>query len=334
MYKPEETFINPDGSNYRKSEKIDLDLVAKYFQSKDYKIIKISQPWRHVTAIMERNQKKYFLKLASTQGVGVLTKNEPEFNYGMQNVIKSQTDFNLFLLPKVYETGNLEGLFYYICDYIEGEIIASKRTAKVKPNLGLLTDQILHNIASINKFLYSNSNKFQLTKDIEFIEDKALFDREKQAYIEKSKNWYTSEVQNIIDLSINLNLIKNYKEKIYFGLNHGDFTPWQFILSNNSLYLLDCEHATNFKLLYYDVVYFYHRTYTGLESPDIAKKYLNYFISICNFNPEDYQIFIKQFNYILALRIVGGFMDATIDDISDLKYHYQIQQDWLDSLTI
>ena len=61
--------------DYRVGEQLNLKDIKSFFQKK-YKIEKIWSGPRHIFSILIKNQNKYFLKLATSEGISLVTKNE------------------------------------------------------------------------------------------------------------------------------------------------------------------------------------------------------------------------------------------------------------------
>ena len=115
-----DTFTNPNGSNYRQAQDLDLDILQPKLERIGISTIKIEQHWRHVTGTVLYQGQKYFFKMASTKGVGIKTKNEVLWN----NFISSANPDSSLRIPKIYKTGKLNNLYYYLAEFVDGQSLS------------------------------------------------------------------------------------------------------------------------------------------------------------------------------------------------------------------
>ena len=78
--------LNGQLLDYRKSKNLDLVNVRNFFSNK-YKVKKLWQEQRHVLGIVEKDDRKLFLKLATTQGIGAVTQIEYKWNDELNRLI-------------------------------------------------------------------------------------------------------------------------------------------------------------------------------------------------------------------------------------------------------
>jgi hypothetical protein len=306
-------FNTQNGLNYRESEVIDKSEVSKYFTSLGYKVIQIEQLWRHAHGQLEKNNKKYFFKMASTPGVAERTKNEVEWNKQIhEKIIRS--DITYFDVPIIYETGLYNDKFYYLTDAFNGKLLSTKYPPSTN---GL--EKWLNNIVRANIFLIS-LNDLVLPRDNNVKNIVDNWDESFSKIEELADSVNKKYSQDLLSYAVKL------KDTFIPSVNHGDFVPWHMINNGKKFILVDGEHASNQSPKYYDVCYFYHRLYTSGKSPKLAKKYLNYFLNELPQNLKNE--FIKSIIPILAVRTIGGFWDAK-NDKSDINYHKLIKDDLL-----
>src|SRR3990172_12438592 len=107
--------------DYRLGENLNLDDVKK-FSSRKYKVKKLWQGPRHVLGELEKSDKKLFLKLSTTEGIGAVTKNEYNWNEEFNNQIKRSS--SNYWVPTNYDCGLYQNkLFFLITDKLEGEFL-------------------------------------------------------------------------------------------------------------------------------------------------------------------------------------------------------------------
>lgn len=58
------------------AERLDLEEVGKYLRNQGYDVGQLKQPWRHVVGKVKRKGQDLFFKMASTDVIGVQTRNE------------------------------------------------------------------------------------------------------------------------------------------------------------------------------------------------------------------------------------------------------------------
>lgn len=297
---------------YLKAEKINLEEVKDFFKNQGFEVIFLDQLRRHVHGKLRKNKKNFFLKLSSTGKIGIKTENENFWNKNISHLLK---DLDSIKIPHIYETGKLEDRFYYLSEFCEGDLLATK----IPPNLKNLK-KWLDKIVELNIILLQSKN-IKLKKD-ENINEKEVSNNYvndiKQRY-EDVKEYGLKEFFEEVEL-----LKNNFIPKI----NHGDFVPWHFIEDKNTITLIDAEHASSYLPKYYDVCYFYERLYARGESPELAKEYLR---KIKNSLPEkEKNNFDKELRPVLASRIIIGIRDLVIlDNITDVSLYDKLKEDFL-----
>ena len=64
----------------------------------------------------------YFLKLSTSEGISIVTRNEYEWN----NYFNNYSSDSRFRVPKNYESGLYDSKYFYmITDYFDGELICA-----------------------------------------------------------------------------------------------------------------------------------------------------------------------------------------------------------------
>ncbi len=315
-------FKNPDGTNYRLGEKLNLGSVKAFLIEKNYNVISLNQEGRYIFGrLQQQNQSKdYFFKLATTEGLNQRLKNEISWTTNIYNQIQNQK-INFFKVPQILETGKIDKYNYYLAEFIDYPLLAEKRTFTHKPEPKDI-QKFISKIIQTNRFI-DQLPKFELFLDMGVKPDTA---KRSEEFYTKNSSWYDTRVKAKYNLDNVLEEVKNFSTNLEFGLNHGDLVPWNILAKDGELIVLDGEHASFYKPKYYDVVYMYHRLYTSLELPELAKDYINqYRISLAGDKVNDFD---DKFRTIIAGRIIGGLWDAINDKIENLEFHELLLKDF------
>ena len=293
---------------HRRSEKLDLREIKDYFTAKGYEPINVEQVWRHATGILRKEDKDYFLKLASTKGVAERTRNEFEWN----NLVNSlpETQRPPVFIPKNHDSGEFEGLFWFLSEYAGNKIL----TRPVDKNETGDLEKELPVIAETARKIIDVKTDLTLPLDKEIAEEER-----KEKFINKLEHWAEKTPKDVTDL---IEFIKERFDYLQVAPSHGDFVPWHFIQSDGGrLFLVDGEHAHVLGLKFYDVAYFYHRVFTKLKRPDIADRFLGEFGDLYEFSEEEKELF----RFVLAQRLIGGYFDAEKDGITSINLQDQLK---------
>ena len=297
---------------YLNAKKIDLKIVKNFFEKKGFEVIFLDQLWRHVHGKLKKNGKFFFLKLASTKNIGINTENECFWN---DNISPILNNLNYIKIPQIYQKGIFEDKFYYISEFLEGELLATK----FPPNLKNLKNWI-DKIVQLNILLLS-SKKIIFKNDFK-IQEKEIC----KQYINKIKNRYDEIKQ--FSLEKVFSEVKKLKNNFIPKVNHGDFVPWHFIEGKNTITLIDAEHASSYLPKYYDISYFYERLYARGESPKLAKEYLRKIKESLS-NTEKLN-FDQELKPVLASRIITGINNLVIlDKSTDIRLYDKLKEDFL-----
>ena len=293
---------------HRRSEKLDLREIKDYFTAKGYEPINVEQVWRHATGILRKEDKDYFLKLASTKGVAERTRNEFEWN----NLVNSlpETQRPPVFIPKNHDSGEFEGLFWFLSEYAGNKIL----TRPVDKNETGDLEKELPVIAETARKIIDVKTDLTLPLDKEIAEEER-----KEKFINKLEHWAEKTPKDVTDL---IEFIKERFDYLQVAPSNGDFVPWHFIQSDGGrLFLVDGEHAHVLGLKFYDVAYFYHRVFTKLKRPDIADRFLGEFGDLYEFSEEEKELF----RFVLAQRLIGGYFDAEKDGITSINLQDQLK---------
>ena len=279
--------------DYRVSQNLDLDKVRGFF-SKGYKVLKIWQQSRHVLGILEKNENKLFLKLATTKGISAVTQIDYNWNKEFNNLVSRDANF---WVPQNIDSGFYEdGLFYMITDYFNGDLLS--KTPHPNTEISNIKDY-LNQIVEFSE-LIQNLNISQLSdKDTKNYSD---------WFFHKTLSWYEGIPQNIIkeyQVDKLLEIVKTGYKNLDQKSRHGDFTPWHIIkLEDNKLGLIDGEHAMRNGVQYYDIAFLIERVFVVLQNISLAQNFYQLL------KQRDYDL--EKLKTVLASRAIGGFLDCSL----------------------
>lgn len=299
-----------DFDKHRNAQELNLDEIANFLKNNGFVEVNLNQQWRHITGSVVKNGTKLFFKLASTEGVAERTKNEFAWN----KLINNEQELELPVsIPRIYESGKYNGLFWFTCEFVEGAPLAqesqSGETKKLENNLSkiALTAKIILEFKS-DKYLPNDERKNDEKED------------PKTVFLDRIKHWMGQFDNNVDDLYDFIEKRIEYGQK---APQHGDFVPWHIFTTNkNKLFLIDGEHSKIAGFKFYDIAYFYHRVYTKLKRPDIANKFLKEFNNIYQFSKADKECF----RLILAQRVIGGYFDSNKCGEKNVDLHDELKR--------
>jgi len=294
--------IRVDGKilDYRLGKNLKLTDVRNFFIKK-YKVKKLWQGPRHVLGEFEKSNKKLFLKLSTTEGIGAVGKNEYRWNEEFNSQIKRPK--SNYWVPKNYDCGLYQNkLFFLITDKLRGEFLAKTPTeSKMSQTFISSIPHVIAFSQLIQGLDIKNPNQKISAQDI---------------FLDKTKSWL-ADIPKDIQEQYDLKKLYKIVEKGILGLKakprHGDFTPWHLIkLGREQFALIDGEHVMQNGVELYDIGYFIQRVFSVLKNPKLAKNILNLL--------DDRGLDIKKLRCILAARAIGGFLDESLAHVSDYSY--------------
>lgn len=296
-----EVSFNGKVFDYRLGTNLNLKEVREFFEKKGFVVNKIRQEKRHVVGILQKDNKTYFLKLSTTDGISATT----HIDYNWNKEINKYLNGNLvFTVPKNIDEGYYNNLYYILEEYFKGDLLARRPTPHSKEDgYKNYIDRII-----------------EMSEVIQTFKLEPLSERDKEDYagwfLEKVKSWYNEipqDVQQKYNTNELLKIVENGYRNLEKRLRHGDFTPWHMIkLQNGKIGLIDGEHAMSNGVKYYDISYFIQRIFAPmgdeLSANEILHKLKN---KNCN---------IQKLKVVLASRAIGGFCDeALVLDQADFE---------------
>ncbi|MBI2600025.1 hypothetical protein HYW43_03870 [Candidatus Daviesbacteria bacterium] len=298
--------------DYRVGEELDLKEVELLFQG-NYQVKKLWKGPRHVHGVLEKD-KKYFLKLATSEGISVVTKNEFYWN----DYFNKYSFSNRYLVPKNYDSGLFKSKYFYlITDFFTGQLLCETRSdygkaSRLTPYLPQIIElsEVIQQLPRVN-FAASADEEDYIIR-----------------FLNKTRNWFKDVPINIakkFEIKRLLEIVENGADRLSAKPRHGDFTPWHIIkLPDNRLVLIDGEHALSEGVESYDICYFIQRVFSVLKNPGIAGKiYLK-------LKEKGYQE--NNLKTVLAARAIGGFLDESLAEKSDYKYAESFKN-WVEGLS-
>lgn len=288
--------------DYRIGQNQDLDAVANFFSPR-YKIHSIENSHRHVIGTLQSNNQYFFLKLAKSEGIGVITEIEASWNKKFNTQYPRPSSF---WVPQNIETGYFNDLFYLITEKFEGKLLTIPDEGKK------LSRNILDKVIDLAEIIQSLEIDLRRQDKDTYINTKNY----KKWFLLKAISWFQNIPENIKQEFRVEELLKVLKSG-YRSLNkkprHGDFTPWHIMrLKNGSLGLIDGEHAMSDGVEYYDICYFIQRVFCVLKDPQLSKTIYKKLIKR-GYDAQKCQL-------VLASRAIGGFLDESLNPKPNYSY--------------
>lgn len=295
--------------DYRLGMELELKAVNAFFQ-KNYQVKKIWNGNRHVLGILEKDDILYFLKLSTSEGISIVTKNEYHWNNYFNKYFPK--DFS-YRAPENYESGIYrEKYFYLITDYFEGELLCNVN------DIGRKSEKLVPLIQQIIEL----SELIQKMPVIKFPTDRNRKADFRQKFIEKANKWFDDIPADVIKkFKINdlLKIVENGSHRLSARPRHGDFTPWHMVkLAEGRIGLIDGEHAMTKSVENYDICYFIQRVFSVLKNPKVV---LDIYSTILK---KGYQS--KRLKTVLAARAIGGFLDESLTSKPDYEFADQFRK--------
>lgn len=265
---------------------------------------------RHIIGALSRNGGKYFVKLEAKPGKGWAAPSLlRETHWGITvGELK-----NAFSTPTIVEHWVWKNRHYIISERVEGLPLV----AKFSDDPGLCTTYL-------DKLVEIALNLVTLSAEtVAAIPEDGIGDA--SSFIKKTRRWFNKINDNEQFADLMEAVEKRIAGCFVPSPNHGDFTPWHLLVSDEIWYLIDAEHAGTAKPKWYDVVYFAHRLATQCNGFAEMKQFFRRFHDALE--PMDQREFYAALYPLMASRIIGGVWDAQ-NDASDMGPHLHIAQAW------
>ena len=295
--------------DYRIPATLNLSDITNFF-SVHYKVISIQQTGRHVTGIFNDGSRDLFLKLATTQGISILTKNEFAWNEAFNKIPNPKLQ-----VPKNVISGEYNGLFYSLTEKLAGQPLANPDFT-LDPSFTSLIPEIINSAEYIMGLKITGLSKPDLVTG----------STPQEWFLNKTKAWLDAipaPTQSQHGLLTLYGAVESGAHALLTKPRHGDFTPWHMAKTLSGLALFDGEHAMSDGVELYDIGYLIQRVHTVSKSPDVALKL--FLAAEKKGHPT------AKLKTILAARAIGGFLDAHLANKTDLILETQFK-DWAKSL--
>lgn len=292
--------------DYRLGRALNLKEVINFF-SRRYKVKKIWSGGRHILGFLDRSNRQYFLKLATTMGISAVTENEYKWNNIFNSNVSRKSGY---WVPKNYEAGNWKKLFYFICEKFDGNLMVDRPKPQKNQN------NLINYFPKIIEF----SEIIQALKLQPFNNDFDL-NNSQENFVSKTKGWYQSIPKSIKEkyqIEPLLKLVEKNAHLLLTKTRHGDFTPWHiFKLNDRVLGLIDAEHAMAMSVENYDIGYFIQRIFSVLQDEGLAGHLFKLLIK------RGYKT--EKLKTILLSRAIGGFLDESLTENPNYIYHVKFK---------
>lgn len=300
--------VNGKVLDHRVGKALDLDSVRAYFTPK-YEVGRLWNAGRHVLAHLTQDGKDYFLKLATSEGISAVTKNE----YFWNDVFNKQIprDTSDFWVPVNHEEGWFtKERYYFIADTFSGTPLADRpEPGTVHSDFSVLLPDIIRLSERIGELSVGQGDMNEDYREI---------------FMKKVTAWYDAipdDVKNTHRVEDLLTVVHHGSAGLTRRPRHGDYTPWHMLkLSNGKLGLIDGEHYLPHSVEYYDIGYFIQRVFTILDERQRAEELYRLLVDN-NYNQESLRV-------ILAARGIGGYLDASLAPVPDYESTHAFQT-WL-----
>ncbi|MBI2085770.1 hypothetical protein HYT74_00350 [Candidatus Daviesbacteria bacterium] len=280
--------------DYRLGENLDLGKIELFF-SKNYYVKKLWNGGRHVLGILTKNSETYFLKLSTSEGISVITKNEYNWNDYFNKYFPSGFLYNV---PKNYDSGFYKKKYFYlITEFFDGELLSFHLTDYIS--------QVIELAELIQKMPYEEGDY-------------------RKRFIDKVNLWFADVpvgIRKKYKLELLLEIVEKGVGELIGYPRHGDFAPWHILnLREGRLGLIDGEHAKPNSVENYDICYFIQRVFSVLKNPLIAQDIYSRLL-MRGYKKDKLKV-------VLAARAIGGFLDESLAAKPNYKFANNFK-DWV-----
>ncbi len=303
--------------DYREIKPVNIAQTEDYFRSIGYESRGLMLTGRHVHGTLTQGNNTWFVKVATSRGVGIRTRVETAWNKQICKLPNAP-----IYTPLVHQDGYINGdpqQYFLMTEYIDGQLLVPDRAP-------------IHDTQSLRKHLPTliAMTRYIATCSITDVPDVEDIDASnpQEWFMQKTHRWYDAipdEVKKEYRISELVQSIESSYKNLEVGPRHGDFAPWHVIVGsqNDKLTLIDAEHARIDGVVGYDAAYLIQRLFCVLEQPELARS--AYELSLqCAYDP-------RALKTILAARAIGGYLDATMLGFGALKTMKSFSN-WISSL--
>ncbi|MBI3260978.1 phosphotransferase [Candidatus Berkelbacteria bacterium] len=291
--------------------------LEKYFHSVGFEVLDAFDTreglGHHLFGKLRRGGILYFFKITQTAEFGNRIANELTWNNAIGTLL-NRADFNWCTVPVNINSGKLGDKKYYVAPYYSGHGLASQSP----PGSGELA-RWLDRIVATSLF-------FQHLKGLRFPRDERHPNLTGEFITATQKRF--DQIGKRYRLEPLIREISGFHSReVPTAINHGDFVPWHMINHGDRFVLVDGEYASSTMPAYYDVVFFFQRTYINTEAPELAKQFLKRFFA--QLLKSEQRQFEWLYRFILASRIISTFWHAERIGQTDLRYEHRLKREFL-----
>lgn len=282
---------------------VDTARLEKLLLNEGYKLVSHRQPWRHLVGEVEKEGKTYFVKASADKEIRERTKNEFAWNERVRGM-----NLGPLNVPEVYGSGESEGIFWFVGEFIRGVPMASVKSTD-STYLEKYLDKAVEGALAIAKI------ETLLPKDKHHLREYW-----QERIFSATDDWIKRADGKGIMAQ---NLIKNRLGELEIASIHGDYTPWHMLVtSDERIFLIDSEAAQMGGLAHYDAAYFFHRVYTKFKRPDIALRFLRRYVELGKLTDKEKRVL----EAMIAQRLIGGYFDAVNDEVTSLELNTKLEE--------
>lgn len=266
-----------------------------------FEVIEHTKPWRFVRGTAKKNGATYFFKISPDDPeLAQRLQKQASFDQIIGQEIDKASVKPPFRVPQVVQTRFTDTSNWMISEHFAGDLLATWTPAREPKSLENWLDKITDALVFLDSLI---SNNIQLVNDPPSTK---TFNERMVTFMQKWSEEPLKQKLITVEELVNLTQIMADAPILPEQLQHGDFVPWHMIDLGNSFGLIDSEAASTHKARFYDVAYFYHRIFTKLWQPKLARKFLKTFLDKTPSGEADFQ---KYFLPLLAPRAIGGLFD-------------------------
>lgn len=282
-----------------------LEQALKEIEDQGFKVIEASKPWRYVRGTATTGGQTYFFKISPPEGeLPKRLQKQEVFEKFMSSKLK-ETFSPPFRVPQPILSNFTPESSWIIDEFFSGDLLASWTPKREPRNLANWLDKIAEALIFMDSL---DTQSIHLAYDD--IHETTINER----MVKFMGIWGEKPLeQKLLTEGEIAQLVKIISDSppLPTRLQHGDFVPWHMIDLGEVFGLIDSESASIAKARFYDLAYFYHRVFTKLLEPDIARQFLRTFMKKSNLNKEEIAVSLLP---ILASRAIGGMYDYTNTD--------------------
>lgn len=298
--------VNGKRFDYRVGSALDLSAVRTFFLRIYDEVDELRNAGRHVLGRLRKGSAVYFLKLATTEGISAVTRNEYLWNDVFSAAYPKGT--SLFRVPHNVEDGLYASTLYYmITDVLEGTLLARG------PEVGA-------EVPTIDAYFERIIGLSEAIADLPAPVGPGTVDH-RQVFLEKVLSWYDAipePVKKAYAIRETLGIVEAGVSGLAKKPRHGDVAPWHLLDTGDALALIDGEHYLANGVELYDVGYFTQRLFSVLGNTAMAEKFCAMLVKK-GYDP-------RKIRVILAARAIGGFLDASLAPQPRYDIHASFQE--------